>query len=172
MHTCRLHTITTFSAAPAFGIILAFFQINFVIPCKASQEVQRSTSLALTHWGLLILLQNSSSWDMQTRRGGRLSAGRGLATQLEGMQAQLASLDAMWSTVNAPKSEAPSLETASSSEHPKLRLASCISGSDEQVLPEAGHVLLKLHQGSQHAESAEHLQCNGTFKAVHHLYHF
>ncbi|KAL0037427.1 hypothetical protein WJX79_007485 [Trebouxia sp. C0005] len=42
------------------------------------------------------------------RRSGRSGAGRGLATQLEGMQAQLDDLDAMWNAVNAHKSQAAS----------------------------------------------------------------
>ncbi|DBA82764.1 TPA: hypothetical protein ACH3X1_006992 [Trebouxia sp. C0004] len=42
------------------------------------------------------------------RRSGRTGAGRGLATQLVGMQAQLDDLDAMWSAVNAHKSQAAS----------------------------------------------------------------
>ena len=47
--------------------------------------------------------------DAQARRSGRSGASRGLATQLEGMQAQLADLDAMWAVVNAPKSQATSV---------------------------------------------------------------
>ena len=42
---------------------------------------------------------------VQARRAGRSNAGRGLASELQGMQAQLADLDAMWSVVNAPKLE-------------------------------------------------------------------
>ena len=42
---------------------------------------------------------------LQGKRAGRSSAGRGLASDLQGMQAQLADLDAMWSVVNAPKLE-------------------------------------------------------------------
>ncbi|KAL0052980.1 hypothetical protein WJX82_010854 [Trebouxia sp. C0006] len=42
------------------------------------------------------------------RRRGRSVEGRGLATQLEGMQAQLDDLDAMWSAVNANKPQAAS----------------------------------------------------------------
>ena len=50
--------------------------------------------------------QNSASADVpQGKRAGRSSTGRGLASDLQGMQAQLADLDAMWSVVNAPKLE-------------------------------------------------------------------
>ena len=41
----------------------------------------------------------------QGRRAGRSRSGRGLASDLQGMQAQLADLDAMWSVVNAAKLE-------------------------------------------------------------------
>ena len=46
--------------------------------------------------------------EAQARRRGRSVEGRGLATQLEGMQAQLDDLDAMWSAVNANKPQAAS----------------------------------------------------------------
>lgn len=42
---------------------------------------------------------------LQARRAGRSNTGRGLASDLQGMEAQLADLDAMWSVVNAPKLE-------------------------------------------------------------------
>ena len=45
---------------------------------------------------------------VQTGRRGRLSAGKGLASQLDSMQAQLADLDAMWTAVNGPKPGASS----------------------------------------------------------------
>ena len=52
---------------------------------------------------------------MQTGRRGRLSAGKGLASQLDSMQAQLADLDAMWTAVNGIKPDASSGHNGSNS---------------------------------------------------------
>ena len=43
--------------------------------------------------------------ESQVRKGARSSTRRGLGPQLEGMHAQLADLDAMWTAVNAAKSQ-------------------------------------------------------------------
>ena len=53
------------------------------------------------------------SGNMQARGLATSGKGRGLAPKLEGMQQQMADLDAMWNTVKAPKVSSPRTELVS-----------------------------------------------------------